>query len=196
MAGIGLSKPYFARYSEGAETPSYSDGGVMGKYTELNISLNEGSANILNGDNGPAESDNQFTGGTANISTTELSAENMSSVFGAKKVPISAGVVTADASWYVWDDDQTIPYLGIGGIIKKKVNGDIKWVAFVLPKVQFRNPGMVAVTQGETISWQTQSLTADIMRSDEPKHRWYQISSYLDTEADAEAIIKAFLNIK
>ena len=80
-------------------------------------------------------------------------------------------------------------------MIKKKINGVVKWVAYVLPKVQFKNPGIVATTQGETISWQTQSLNAGILRSDEPKHRWYQLSSYMETEAEAEALIKAYLNI-
>lgn len=194
MAGIGLSKPYFAKYNATGGTVSYTGGGLMGRYTELNISLNEASSNTLYADNAPAESDNQFSGGSAAISTDELSAENMTDVFGAKKEAID-GVVTEDASWYVWDDDQQIPYLGIGGVIKKKINGAIKWVAFLLPKVQFKNPGIVATTQGETISWQTQSLTADILRADDAKHRWYQISSPMDSEADAETAIKKYLNI-
>lgn len=194
MAGIGLSKPYYAIYSEKEGTVSYADGGLMGKYTELNISLNEASSNSLYADNGPAEVDNQFSGGTASLATDELRAETLTPVFGAKKEAIN-GVVTADASWYVWDDDQNIPYLGIGGIIKKKIDGAIKWVAFVLNKVQFRNPGIVATTQGETISWQTQSLTADILRADDATHRWFQISSPLDSEADAETAVKTYLNI-
>lgn len=196
MAGIGLSKPYYAQYSNDGTTVTYSKGGLMGRYTELNISINEASANTLHGDNGPAELDNQFNSGTAAISTDELLAGNMVDVFGAKKVPIdAAGISSADANWYVFDDDQTIPYLGIGGIIKKKINGAIKWMAFVLPKVQFKNPGIVATTQGETISWQTQSLTADILRSDDIKHTWFRISSALESEADAEKAIKAMLNI-
>ena len=195
MAGIGLSKPYYAKYSANEGVVTYSNGGLMGKYTELNVSLNEGTSNTLYADNAPAETDNQFTGGTASVSTDELPAENLTSVFGAKK-EAAEGAATEGASWYVWDDDQIIPYLGIGGIIKKKINSATKWVAFLLPKVQFKNPGIVATTQGETISWQTQSLTADILRADDAKHRWYQISSPMDTEADAEAAIKAYLNIK
>lgn len=193
MAGIGLSKPYFAIYSASGTDVSYSGGGLMGKFTELNISLNEGSTNALYADNGPAEQDNQFNGGTVSMSTDELSAENLTSVFGAKRE--TAGGGASGASWYVWDDDQVIPYLGVGGVLKKKINGVVKWVAYVLPKVQFKTPGIVATTQGETISWQTQNLSADILRSDEPKHRWYQLSSYMETEAEAEALIKAYLNI-
>lgn len=192
MAGVGLSKPYFAIYSSSGTTVTYSGGGLMGKFTELSISLNEGTTNALYADNSPAEQDNQFNGGTVSMSTDELSPENLTSIFGAKKESASGN---SGASWYVWDDDQAIPYVAIGGIIKKKINGVVKWVAYVLPKVQFKTPGIAATTQGETISWQTQSLNADILRSDEPKHRWYQLSSYMETEAEAEALIKAYLSI-
>ena len=197
MATIGLSRPYYAKYNNNDGIVTYSDGGSMGKFTELSISLNEGSSNILYADNAPAESDNQFSGGTASITTDDLRAELMAPVFGAKEEAINAeGLSTTGAKWYVFDDDQVIPDLGIGGIIKKKVGGAIKWVAFILVKTQFTTPGIVATTQGETITWQTQSLTAKLMRGDDEKHRWHMISSPLDSEEDAEAIVKAYLNIK
>ncbi len=199
MATIGLSKPYYAIYDwDGtAETePSYKEGGLLGKYTDLSISLDEGSDNILYADNGPAESDNQFSGGTASITTDDLRPDALTPVWGVKSEDIGEGVtVSEDAKWYVFDDDQNIPYLGLGGVIKKKINGAYKWVAFILTKVQLSNPGIVATTQGETISWQTQSLSARIMRADDAKHRWFMLSSALDTEADAEAAVKAYLKI-
>lgn len=199
MATIGLSKPYYAIYDwDGkAETePSYKEGGLLGKYTDLSISLDEGSDNILYADNGPAESDNQFSGGTASITTDDLRPESLTPVWGVKSEAMPEGTtVTADAKWYVFDDDQTVPYLGLGGIIKKKIGGGHKWVAFVLTKVQLSNPGIVATTQGETISWQTQALNAKILRADDAKHRWFMISSGLDSEADAEAAVKAYLKI-
>ena len=196
MATIGLSRPYYAKYNNNEGIVTYSDGGSMGKFTELSISLNEGGDNVLYADNGPAESDNQFSGGTASITTDDLRAELMAPVFGAKEEAINAeGLSTTGAKWYVFDDDQITPDLGIGGIIKKKVGGAIKWVAFILVKTQFTTPGIVATTQGETITWQTQSLSAKIMRGDDEKHRWHMISSPLDSEEDAETIVKAYLNI-
>lgn len=199
MATIGLSKPYYAIYDwDGkAETePTYKEGGLLGKYTDLSISLDEGSDNILYADNAPAESDNQFSGGTASITTDDLRPDALTPVWGVKSEAMPEGTtVTKDAVWYVFDDEQNIPYLGLGGVIKKKINGAYKWVAFVLTKVQLSNPGIVATTQGETISWQTQSLSARIMRADDALHRWFMLSSALDTEADAEAAVKAYLKI-
>lgn len=199
MATIGLSKPYYAIYDwdGSSETePTYKEGGLLGKYTDLTISLDEASDNVLYADNAPAESDNQFSGGNASITTDDLHPEALVPVWGVKTEPIGDGVtVTEDALWYVFDDDQQVPYLGIGGAIKKKVNGATKYVAFILTKLQMSNPGIVATTQGETISWQTQQLTGKIHRADDAKHRWFMISGALDSEADAEAAVKAYLKI-
>lgn len=196
MATIGLSKPYFAKYDASTGTPVYSDGGLMGKYTELSISLNTSDDNILYADNGPDESDKQFSGGSASLTTNDLLAPVMAKVLGLTEEAISADdMTTATPKWLLFDDDQVIPYLGVAGIIKKQINGITKWWAYILPKVQLSNPGLAATTQGDTITWQTQSLTATIMRSDEPKHRWFMLSNELDSESDAEKAIKAFLSI-
>lgn len=197
MATIGLSKPYYAIYNwSGSGQPTYSGGGKLGKATELSISLNEGDSNVLNADNGPAESDNRFSGGTASISTDDLLPPPMLAVLGlvAELMQIE-GVGTPNAQWLVYDDRQTIPYVGFGGIIKKQINQVTKWVAFVLSKIQFSTPGLDAVTQGETIEWQTPTLNANILRSDETLHRWFQMSTPLDTEADAEAAVRSVLGI-
>ena len=197
MATIGLSKPYYAIYNySGSGLPTYSSGGVLGKATELSLSLDEGDANILYADNGPAESDNQFTGGSFTITTDDLLPAPMLAVLGLVAELIQAeGVQTPNAQWIVYDDRQNIPYVGFGGIIKKRQGGATKWVAVVLLKCQFANPGVEAVTQGETIEWQTPSLTATVMRDDSPNHRWQLFSTPLDTEADAEAAVKSVLGI-
>lgn len=194
MAKIGLSKPYYAIYTADGESVTYSAGALLGKFTELSIELEGGDANILYADDGPAESDKTFAGGTATVTTDDLLAAVMLPVLGLKAEEI-ADSVTTDAKWLVFDDEQEIPYAGIGGIIKKKVNNKNKWVGFVLDKVQFANPGVSAVTQGETIEWQTHTLTADIMRSDKVKHPWFRMTSELDSASEAEAAVKAYLSI-
>ena len=196
MATIGLSKPYYAIYSATGSTVTYANGGLMGKYTELSIELDSGDANILYADNAAAESDQQFTGGTATVTTDDLRPDVTVAVLGAKEESItSEEITTTTPQWIVFDDDQEVPYVGLGGVIKKKVDRAVKWVAFILNKVQFATPGIAAVTQGETIEWQTQELSATIMRSDAAKHPWFRMSSLLDSEADAEAAVKQYLSI-
>ena len=82
MATIGLSKPYYALYQESGGTVTYSGGGLIGKATEMSLELEGADANILYADNGPAESDNQFAGGTLTISTDDLLPEPMLAILG------------------------------------------------------------------------------------------------------------------
>lgn len=196
MATIGLSKPYYALYSAEGTTVTYSEGGLIGKATELTLELEEGDANNFYADNAIAESDNQFTGGTLTLSTDDLLPTPMLAILGLKQKAMDVeGVTTSSPQWIIYDDDQAIPYVGFGGIIKAKQGGVTKWIAVVFNKIQFMNPGISAVTQGETIEWQAKELTAAVMRDDSLKHGWQMQSTPMDTEADAEAAIKDALNI-
>lgn len=197
MATIGLSHPFYAKYANDGSIVTYSGGGSMGKFTELQVNLNDADTNILYGDNAPDETDNQFSGGTLDASTTELMPDVAKDVLGTKQEPVGtvAGMTTTGATWNVYDDDQAAPNLGFGGVIKKQVDGVIKWVAFVFNKIQFKTAIQSAVTQGETIDWQVPTISATIMRSDAPKHPWYRDSSLLDTEEDAILLVKQYLGI-
>lgn len=196
MATIGLSKPYFAKYSNTGSAVTYSAGALLGKYTELSIELDDQESDNLYADNNVAETEQQFSGGTAKVTTDDLRAAVMVAVLGVKEEEITSEDITTETpKWYVFDDDQKIPYVGLGGVIMKKVDGAVKWVAFVLNKIQFSTPGVAAVTKGKTVEWQTQELSAVIERSDAEKHPWFRMSSLMDTEADAEAAVKQYLNI-
>lgn len=196
MATIGLSKPYYAIYSETGGVVSYSDGAVMGKATEANISIETTEDNNLYGDNGLAETDRRFTNGTLTLSTTDLSQEVSKAILGLTEQAITGidGVTDTSVKELVYDDAQVTPYLGVGFIIKKKVNGAYKWRGVVLPKVMFSVPEDAATTQGESIEWQTPELTGTIMRDDSATHVWKKEATFT-TEAQAEAYIKARLGI-
>lgn len=196
MATIGLSKPYYAIYAEAGGVVSYSDGAVMGKATEANISIETTEDNNLYGDNGLAETDRRFANGTLTLSTTDLSQEVSKAILGLTEQAITGidGVTDTSVKELVYDDAQVTPYLGVGFIIKKKVNGAYKWRSVVLPKVMFSVPEDAATTQGESIEWQTPELTGTIMRDDSATHVWKKEATFT-TEAQAEAYIKARLGI-
>lgn len=196
MATIGLSKPYYAIYAEAGGVVSYSDGAVMGKATEANISIETTEDNSLYGDNGLAETDRRFANGTLTLSTTDLSQEVSKAILGLTEQAITGidGVTDTSVKELVYDDGQVTPYLGVGFIIKKKVNGAYKWRGVVLPKVMFSVPEDAATTQGESIEWQTPELTGAIMRDDSATHVWKKEATFT-TEAQAEAYIKARLGI-
>ena len=196
MAVIGVSKPYYAKYGNEGTTVTYTEGAVMGKATKVNIAVEQSSSNNLYGDNGVAESDKRFSNGTLTISTTDLSLTVSRVILGAKEETITGitGVSATSVTEMIYDDDMESPYLGVGFIIKKKVDGVLKWRAVVLPKVQFSVPADSAETEGETISWQVPELTGTIMRDDTEKHMWKREATF-STEAQAEAYIKARLGI-
>lgn len=194
MPKIGLSKPYVATYSNSGSVVSYANIGTIGRYTELNITLSESDDNDFYSDNADSEADNQFPGGTAAVTTDDLSPEAMVNALGMVREDISGvpGVTTEGAAWIVNNDKQVLPFLGLGGIVKKKQNGSIGYVAVVLDKVRFRNMSNAFSTQKKTIEWGTSSLTADIFRSDKPTHDWRRFSTVFSTEDEAESAIKAY----
>lgn len=196
MATIGLSKPYYAIYAEAGGVVSYSDSAVMGKATEANISIETTEDNNLYGDNGLAETDRRFANGTLTLSTTDLSQEVSKAILGLTEQAITGidGVTDTSVKELVYDDTQVTPYLGVGFIIKKKVNGAYKWRGVVLPKIMFSVPEDAATTQGESIEWQTPELTGAIMRDDSATHAWKKEATFT-SEAQAEAYIKARLGI-
>lgn len=195
MAIIGLSKPYAAVYTNTEGTITYASGQVCGKAVELSIDLDDGGDNILYADNAPAESDTQFAGGSLTLTTDDLYAQVMSTFLGMPEEAVTGTGLPEGAKWYKNNDDQIVPYLGFGGIAKKKVNNQIKYVAIILHKIQFSNLSQSLTTQGETIDWQTPEINGTIMRSDNEKHDWRWISSDVATEAEAEALIKSVLQI-
>lgn len=196
MAVIGLSKPYYGIYSATGNAVSYANGAVMGKATEANIEIDTTEDNNLYADNAIAETDRSFAGGTLTMSTDDLSQEVAKAILGLTETSITGieGVTDTSVKELVYDDTQNTPYLGVGFIIKKKVGGAYKWRGVVLSKVMFSVPADAATTQGESIEWQVPELSATIMRDDSATHMWKREATFT-TEAQAEAYIKARLNI-
>jgi phi13 family phage major tail protein len=196
MANIGLSKPYIATYKNTSGTVTYTARTTLGKYTNIDISLDATDDNILYADNGPAETDSQFAGGTVTVTTDDIDPSAFATAMGITPVAIATTVTaTSSPNWMIFDDDQAAPYFALAGIIKKMVGGVYKYQAFVLEKVRFKNPDLSLATQGETIEWQTPELEATILRSDAAKHPWYRITDFLGSEADAVAIIEDYLTV-
>lgn len=196
MATIGVSKPYYAVYSNTGSTVSYASGGVMGKATQVDIEIETSEDNNLYADNGIAETDRQFTGGALTLSTDDLSQQVSKAILGLKEQALGAieGVDDEDVQELIYDETQQTPYLGFGFIVKKVVGGVTKWRGIVLTKIMFSVPNDSATTQGESIEWQVPELSATIMRDDSTTHMWKREATFT-TEAQAEAYIKNRLKI-
>ena len=196
MATIGLSKPYCAVYTAQGNVVTYTGGMVMGKATEMDISISTTEDNALNADNGPAETDRAFASGSLTLSTDDLTPEVTVMILGAVQEALGTieGITDSDVKEIIFDDSQEAPYLGIGFIVKKKHQGVYKWRAVVLTRVMFNIPQDAAITQGETIEWQVPTLTAAILRDETDRHAWKREATFT-TEDQAEIYIKNRLSI-
>ena len=189
MAGIGVSKPYYAAYTNTSGTITYGTAAAMGLATSCSISLNDGGDNILYADNGPAEVANKFSGGTVSFGIDHLSLDVAGDLLG----PTVTTDNTTGIKSMTYKDGDVAPYMGVGIVQKVQKGNTVSYSIYVLYKVQFKLPGADMTTEGDTISWQTPTLEAEILRDDSSDHKWgYQASGFA-TEAAAVSAIAAAL---
>lgn len=190
MAKVGLSKPYYAKYAAANQVVSYTSGASMGKAVNAQIEPDDNDANIFYADNGPAESAQIFSGGTLTLEIDRLDSSVVAALFGI--TPGSS--VTPVGTTLDFAADAVIPYVGIGLIGKNIVDNTQQWIAFLLPKVQFKMPSYDLSTQGEEVEFSGNELTATIMRDDTSAGKWLRMG-YFSSEADAETWVKSALSI-
>lgn len=184
----GFSLPYVALYSAAGNTVTYSSGQRLARGVSVSIEAEAEDDNIFYADNISAESaPGIFTSGTATftIDGLKLAAEQL-----------IMGIPAADSEGFIhYGESLTIPYVGVGFICRYMEDGVTSYVPVILTKCRFVTPGIDAATATETIEWQTQELTASLLRDDTTNHDWKLVGGEQTTEAAAEAKIKAIFSI-
>lgn len=184
----GFSLPYVALYSASGNTVTYSSGQRLARGVQVSIEAEAEDDNIFYADNISAESaPGIFTSGTATFTVDglKLAAEQL-----------IMGIPAADSEgWIHYGESLTIPYVGVGFICRYMEDGVTSYVPYILTKCRFVTPGVDAQTATETIEWQTQEITATLLRDDTANHDWKWVGAEQTTEALAEAKIKAVFNI-
>lgn len=195
MARVGLSRPYVAQYTfdSANDSVTYSNGLLVGKAIEANLELNDSGDNILYADNGPAESDSSFAGGTLDLTTSDLPLDAAALIFGAVVDTVNVGE-TGEGQRLKFTGTQVSPYVGYGTVVEGQENNVPYYMAFILPKVQFAKPASSFVTKGESIEWGTPSLSATVMMSDAAEKDWNEWVRF-ETFANADAYVRQYLNI-
>lgn len=183
----GFSKPYVALYSETAGVVSYSSAQILARGVSVSFDIEDATDdNNFYADNILAESvSGTFGGGSVTLTVDGLFTA-------AEKLIL--GLPSADGDgWTSYDDDMAIPNVGIGFIVRYMSDGVTSYVPVVLTKCKFATPNLSANTQEEEIDWQTQELTANVMRDDSAKHCWMKKGDGQATEAAAESMITTLL---
>lgn len=182
----GFSKPFVALYSASGTTVTYTGGIPLARGVEVQIEPESTDDNRFYADNIVAENEaGTFNGGTATITVDGLKDAANKLIF---------GLPTADQQgWTNYGNDQAVPYVGFGCVVRCQEEGVVSYVPLVLTKIQFNEATMQAATQEDTIDWQTQELTAQIFRDDTENQVWKKLGAGVATEAAAETAMKAAL---
>ena len=183
----GFSKPYVAVYAASGTTITYSNGQVLARGVDVAIAPETSDDNNFYADNVIAEVvASEFTGGTLTLTVDGLLPAAEKLIY---------GLPDASADWTAYGDDMTIPYVGVGFIIRQQSAGVVTYTPVVLAKCKFNLAETNAATQEEDIDWQTQSLEATILRGDDANRTWKFLGSEYATEAAAEAALQTKLGI-
>lgn len=180
----GFSKPYVGTYAESSGTISYSDEQILARGVSVDVSLESSDDNNFYADNILAESAaGQFGGGTLTLTVDGLKDAAAKLILG---LPAADG-----DGWTAYGDSAVIPYVGVGFIIRYMEDGVTSYMPVFFPKVKFAQPNISAATQEDSIDWQTEELTATILRADDANHNWMYKGAAVSTEALAETALQA-----
>lgn len=184
----GFSKPYVALYANNNGTISYSSGQKLARGVEVSLDPNASDSNIFYADNIAAESvPGTFTNGTCTLTVDGLLAEARELI---------AGLPTADSDGFMhYGDNQNVPYVGLGFIMRYMSDGVTYYTPVILPKCSLQPESLAAATQEEEVDFQTEELEFNVLRDDSSNHDWKLLGGDLTTEAAAEALIQSKLGI-
>lgn len=184
----GFSKPYVALYSASGTTLTYTSGQKFARGVDVSIEPESSDDNKFYADNFEAETDaGTFSGGTLSLTVDGLLQAAESLIM---------GLPAADSDgWVHYGDSQEIPFVGIGYIARYMSDGVESYVPTVIPKCIFNQISDSAATSEDSINFQTQSLTAKILRSENANRDWRIRGDEEETEAAAEAAIKKMFSI-
>ena len=149
MAVIGVKHLVFAPISamSTGSRPTYGTGQILAKLTKVDY-----EPNVVDGtfyaDDVLCEEEHYVSGGSLKIGVADFALDAHKSVFGNK-----TSTVSTVKELYKGSDD-TAPYVGVGYIVPKKVNGSKVYEARFLLKVMFKEPSASAETKGESIAFQ------------------------------------------
>lgn len=196
MVTTGFSKPYVAKYANTGQVVNYSGGMVLARGVSVSLEIDTEDDNNFYADNVVAETATaSFTSGSATITVDGLTNDAATLIFGLPE-PEEVTVEPSAPVEMQGYGELNPPYVGFGFIRRTQMEGVVEYWPIILPKVKFGIPSDEAATQEDSIDWQTQELAATILRDDTAAGNWKRVSAEgLQTEAEAEAVIKKILNI-
>lgn len=182
MALIGLSNLKWAELTEGANgSATYGTVNSFGKAISSSTDITNNEAELY-ADNVLAESDYTFSKGSITLGIADDDTSVFAGVLG-HEVDESTGEMVRTAS-------DTAPYVGLGRIITKMVNGVYKYKVEFLSKVKFKEPSQENNTKGETVEFSTPEIEGTIFALGDANGTWSKANTF-DTIAEAQTYLNA-----
>ena len=179
MAKIGLRNFLFGVLTEASDgTPSYGVGQKPAKAISCNVSITNNDAKLF-ADDSLAESDTSFQSGTVTMGIDDEDDTTLATLLGH----------TVTNGEIVRNDYDVAPYVGLGRIITKMVNGVYKYKVEFLYKVKFAEPSQENNTKGESVEFGTSEIEGQI--STLANGNWSATKTF-NTMTEAQAYLNAF----
>lgn len=195
MAKIGLRYPIASPINAETygELPTYGEGFYIGKAISAEKSI-ESNKNPLYGNDAIAENDTSFASGTLTLGVTDFgTTKNTSLSIQAKllghKIIDDNGVEVLRKS-----AGDAAPCYGVGYVKTKVVNGEKHFEATWLYKVQFQEISESTNTRGQSIEWQTPTITGNIMMVEGMDEIW-EDTALFSTISQARTWLERMANV-
>lgn len=187
MARIGLRyfrycKVNVTENEDGTETETLGPGRALARAISANQTLNIAEATEYSND-GPTENAREFVGGTIELAVNDLTKEIESDILGHQ--------VGEDGT--LWNDvDDEAPYLRLGAIRTKILNGKRLFEPFCYMRVKFADGNENDQTKGASIELRSATITGSLLRNSAGKWR---AKDTFETLAEANTWLDAMCNV-
>ena len=153
MAKIGLNNFKYSVLDE--ETEKYNGAKSLGKAVDCKVNIENYTAELY-ADDTLSESDYTFKKGTITLTIDEDDDAVFSELLGHS--------VDEETGEMVRKDTDVAPYVGVGRILTKIVNGIYKYKVEFLPKVKFSEPAQEETTKGDSIEFKTPTIEGTVTK--------------------------------
>lgn len=155
MAKIGLNNFKYSKLTETGGTATYDGPKTLGKAIDCKVSIEKYEAELY-ADDGLAESDYTFKKGTITLTIDEDDDTVFAELLGH--------TLDSSKSEMIRKDTDIAPYVGVGRILTKVVNGVYKYKVEFLPKVKFSEPEQEEATKGDSIEFKTPTIEGTVQK--------------------------------
>lgn len=192
----GFSCPFVAKYSASGGVVTYSGGIRLARGVEVSVEPEVADTDPFYSDNVSSETvPARFVSGTATLTVDGLKEDAEKLIMGLPTPEELSYGESKAAEIYSYGEAMEPPYVGIGFLVRYMSGGVESFSPVVLTKARFQVPSTNAATQEDQIDWQTQELTADLMRDDSAGKVWKKVVADVSTEAEGIEILKSILKI-